>query len=202
MLQVQIKHQCAMTEHAPTCGKLGVARNFLFADLQIITPGQLGIYTKLVQSFNHRLGELAEIVEGLTVIRCNKAEIQVAQIVIYRAASRKTTNHLHTVILNVLDINFFNRILMFSDDNRRTVNVEQQIAVILHRQMFQNVLLNGKVYRRICNALVVYKQHGHSSINVCEGLLVPYVVNLIYQKEPKFLFYCKRIMVGTQRKQD
>ncbi|MNI92955.1 hypothetical protein D3C73_1508250 [compost metagenome] len=87
MIQVQIKHQCTMAEHATTCGKLGITRNFLFSHLQIVPPSQFGINPQFLQGFNYRLSELAEIVEGLTVILRNEAEIEVAQIVVDCATS-------------------------------------------------------------------------------------------------------------------
>ena len=82
MIQIKVKHERSMTEHTSAGGELGITRDFLFPDLQIVATGQLGIHTKLLQSFHDRLGELAEVVEGLSVILGNKTEIEVAQIMV------------------------------------------------------------------------------------------------------------------------
>ncbi|MNI93486.1 hypothetical protein D3C73_1514500 [compost metagenome] len=62
--------------------------------------------------------------EGLTVILCNKAEVQVAKIVIDRAPAGETSYDLYAVVFYIFGIDFFNCILMLSDNDRWGVDVE------------------------------------------------------------------------------
>ncbi|MNJ81555.1 hypothetical protein D3C77_804180 [compost metagenome] len=55
---------------------------------------------------------------------------------------------------------------MLADNNRRRINIEQQIAVIFERKMLQRVLLDGQIDRGVGNSLVINKQHDSSSIQI------------------------------------
>ncbi|MNO06714.1 hypothetical protein D3C81_2286070 [compost metagenome] len=59
----------------------------MLPDLQIIASAQLGVYAHSLQIVDHRLGEFQKVMEGLAVVFGNEAEVEIAEIVIYRPAA-------------------------------------------------------------------------------------------------------------------
>ncbi|MNV39108.1 hypothetical protein D3C71_1306770 [compost metagenome] len=96
--------------------------------------------------------------EGLAVVLSNEAEVQISEIVIDRATAGQTTYNLNIILFNIFLIDFFNRILMFTDDDRWAVNIKKQVTLV-HRQVFQRIFLNRQIDGSVSNPCVINKNH-------------------------------------------
>jgi hypothetical protein len=87
---------------------------------------------------------LARIGDRSTVIVVNEAKVKVSKVVIHRAASRDSTDHLKPFLFSETKIDFLKNILMSTNNHRRSIGIHDDIRSAW-RKLSQTELL----YRQI-----------------------------------------------------
>ncbi|MNV65856.1 hypothetical protein D3C71_1585780 [compost metagenome] len=75
-----------------------------------------------------------------------------------RAAAGQPPDDLDIMVFDIFLVDLFDRILMLADNDGRTVNIEQKVAVI-HGEMLQHVFLNRQIDGGVRDPRVVDKEH-------------------------------------------
>src|SRR5690606_15914340 len=107
----------------------------------------------------HRLGKLAEVVHVFLQVLGDKAEIQVAQIVVYGPAPGQAPHYVDAFGIHVLPVDLLHGVLVAPDDDRGLVDVEEE-NVFAGGDIAQQVFLQGQVDGRIGYVFVIDKDHG------------------------------------------
>ncbi len=76
-----------------------------------------------------------------------------------RPTPRKPPHNLDIVLFDVIDIDFFDRILVATDNNRGTIDVKKQ-NLIIQREITNGVLFKSQVDARVMDVVVIKKDHG------------------------------------------
>src|SRR5699024_620117 len=114
-------------EHSALLAEHCIAGHFLSVDFKIIPAREFCGYAHIIKCIDDRLSEFAEVMEAVSVILSDETEIQVAFIMIDCSAAGDTPHHFDTVLPDIRLIDFFNGILVFTDDDRGLIYIEQEI---------------------------------------------------------------------------
>ncbi len=81
-----------------------------------------------MQSLDDWFGQFFKISERIPIVRHNKAEIQVPEIMIDCTAAAEPTNDMDPMFIHIFLIDLFDRILIASNDNRWFINVKSKMG--------------------------------------------------------------------------
>ncbi len=136
-----------MLNHFAVARQLGIAAEFFAFHEQVIPPFQHGRNAQAVQQGQHRFCEDREVHKVVLPQQGVKREVQVAQVMIHRAAARHPPDHFNPVCFHILQVDFCQRILKLPDNNRRCIQIKQKN--ILGRELFQQIFFRSNIKIRI-----------------------------------------------------
>ena len=134
-LQVRIKEDRAVMQHAPLPDILRVSGKFFSVHRHVVSPVEFRRNAERLQRADHRLTEKLKIDFPKTYSIGNKAEIEIPQIVIDRAAAGKPPHDLDIMLFDIFCMDLRLRILIFSDDDGIFVLPEHQIAPVARERI-------------------------------------------------------------------
>ena len=124
----------------------GVAGKFQALDSEVVAAFQSGVHTQAAQGFQHRRGVFgkAPFLVGASVHQ--ETEIEIAQVVPDRPATREPSHHGDLTLFHVVIIDLGQGVLMPAHDKRRRVDIEQENIL---GEIVQDVFLAGDIERRV-----------------------------------------------------
>src|SRR5690554_733458 len=120
-----------MANHSSSSRKLSCSRNLFFANQNIISTLQFSRNPQVIQHLNYRFGEFFEIMKLCYIVIGNKTKVQVPKIMINRTTTTYSTYNMNIVAVNIILIDFLYRDLIFTNNDRRLVDIKQQIIVLI-----------------------------------------------------------------------
>ena len=70
----------------------------------IIPSAQLRFDAQFIQCFDHWFGKLLEVVEAVTIVLGDEAEVQVTEIMINGPSARESTNNMQPLLFHVVRV--------------------------------------------------------------------------------------------------
>src|SRR5690625_2455177 len=111
-----------------------------------------------MKDFDHRFSEFFEIIQTLTVIVSDETEIEISKIMVYSATSRNSAHHMDSFFLYIFMVDFFQGVLISSDDDGRFIDIKYKIVGCLVK-IAQCIFFQCKIDMWICDPFVFYEDH-------------------------------------------
>ena len=131
-------HHTALTEVLRVTGEL------LPVDRDVVAAVHLRLDAERRQRAHNRLTEDLHIQRAAPVGICDKGEIQVAHVVVDRAAAGETAHHADAALAHSLFIDLGNGILIFADNDRIVILPEHEVHPVA-RQAVKYILLHRQI---------------------------------------------------------
>ena len=153
-----------MVEHAIGADDLRVAGELAPVDGQVVAPLEARRHAQRLQNLQHRLGEAVKVDAVWRVVGGDEGEVEVTQIVEYRASARQATDNGDVVGAHVVGVDLRQRVLVAADDDRRGVAPEHEAVF---GEVLHDVLFGGQVEIRVS---LVTNDAQHAALGSQEGL--------------------------------
>ena len=147
-----------MTEHPSRRRELRVPGNLAAVGEDVVPPADLRRYAELAQHFDHGLVEQVVAIEARVHVARHEAEVQVAEIVVDRAAARHAPHDANAARIYQVGVDLFDGVLVAPDDDRGRIDVEEQEVIVRHL-VAEDVLLERQIEARVCGATIVDEEH-------------------------------------------
>ena len=138
-----------MMHHAALTEVLRVTGEFLPIDRDVVAAVHLRLDAERRQRAHDRLAEELHIQRAAPAGICDKGEIQVAHVVVDRAAAGEPAHHADAALAYRLFIDLGNGILIFADNDRIVVLPEHEVHPVA-RQAVEYILLHCQIVAWVC----------------------------------------------------
>ena len=142
--EVRIEHDRAVVHHASLADVLRVAGKLLSVDRDVVAAVDLRLHAERRQRAHDRFAEELEVQRIALADICNEREVQVAHVVIDRAAAGKSAHHANAALAHGLFIDLSDRVLILSDNDRVIILPEHEIHAVA-REAVEHVLLHRQI---------------------------------------------------------
>ena len=167
--EIHVHQQGAVVQHLAPVNPLAAARYLASVHFQVIAARNFGPHPHIVQGFAHRFQVTPEIHPLLAVGVFNEGKIEIARIMVDRAAAGDAPYHRQIFAPYEIGVDFLGGALVAAHNNGRAILPEHEKSGMFRRQgikkpLFKSQIKSG-VQRRKCQ-----KFHG--------GLVMPLVSGL------------------------
>ena len=147
--KVRIEHDRAMMHHTALTEVLRVAGELLSVDRDVVAAVHLRLDAERRQRAHDRRTEELHIQRAAPAGIGDKGEIQVAHVVVDRAAAGETAHHADAALAHGFFVDLGNGILIFADNDRIVVLPEHEVHPVA-RQAVEHILLHRQIVTRVC----------------------------------------------------